>query len=257
MYSPFTTIFGRQWYTYTVLLMFGTLLMLGWLVYQASPNKRKATIDVFLAGLIGAVMLGRVIHVAVQWQYFVDRTPEIRKIYEEGGLNWHGIVIGALFGMTLMAKVRKIDMQPLLNSLALLIPILALIGWWACGTIGCAYGLPVERMADYPAGITWAQPDIFGITQPRFAIQLFGVLWSILLFMLALILHRKNWLNSARLWLILLLLSFGSFAIGFLRGDFSQMVYGLRSEQWLDIGMILFSGILFLRCITEARTNES
>jgi prolipoprotein diacylglyceryltransferase len=256
MYSQFTTMFGRQWYTYTLLLMFGAVLTLVWLMYQAPQGKRTATLDVFLAGLVGGVSLGRLVHVAVQWQYFIDRTPEIRKIHEEGGLNWHGIVIGALFAMTFMAKVRKIEMQPLLNSLVLLMSILALIGWWACGTIGCAYGLSVERMADYPAGITWAQPDIFGITEPRFATQLFGVLWSILLFVLALILHHKHWLSNARLWLILLLLSSSNFAISFWRGDFSMMVYGLRSEQWLDTGLILFSGILFLRHIWAARADE-
>src|SRR5687768_12394039 len=195
MYNPFFTIFGRQWYSYTVLLMFGTVLTLIWLVYQAPQGKRTATLDVFLAGLVGGVLLGRLVHVALQWQYFIDHVPEIRKIYEEGGLNWHGLVIGAVFTMTLMAKVRKIEMQPLLNSLALLIPVLALFGWWACGTIGCAYGLPVARMADYPAGITWAQPDIFGITEPRFATQLFGVLWSMSVFMLALLLYRKHWLS--------------------------------------------------------------
>src|SRR5688572_6005994 len=102
-------------------------------------------------------------------------------------------------------------------------------------------------MTDYSFGVTWAQPDIFGITEPRFATQLFGMLWSIMFFVLALILHRKNWLNGARLWLILLLLSISSFGIGFLRGDFSVKVYGIRSEQWLDTGMILFSSLLLLR----------
>jgi prolipoprotein diacylglyceryltransferase len=256
MYSQFTTMFGRQWYTYTLLLMFGALLTLIWLIYQAPQGKRTATIDVFLAGLVGGVLLGRLVHVVLQWQYFVDHTPEIRKIYEEGGLNWHGIVIGALFAMTLMAKIQKIEMQPLLNSLALLMPILVLIGWWGCGTIGCAYGLSVERMADYPAGITWAQPDIFGITEPRFATQLFGALWAMALFVLALILHRKNGLSNARLWLLLLLLSSGNSAIAFWRGDFSVSVYSLRVEQWLDLGMMLFTGILFLRHIWAARADE-
>ena len=257
MYSQFTTMFGRQWHTYTLLLMFGALLTLVWLIYQAPQGKRTTTLDVFLAGLVSGVLLGRLVHVVLQWQYFVDRTPEIRKIYEEGGLNWHGLVIGALFAMTLMAKVRKVEMQPSLDALALLLPVLALIGWWGCGTIGCAYGLPVERMADYPADITWAQPDIFGITEPRFATQLFGVLWSILLFVLALLLHRKNWLYGSRLWLILLLLIIGNFAISFWRGDFSMMVYGLRVEQWLDIGLMLFSGVLCVRNVFSGRTGEN
>src|SRR5262245_49795997 len=135
MYHQFSTIFGRQWYTYTVLLMLSIVVTLIWLIYRAPQGKRTATIDVFLAGLLGAVLVGRLIHVGLQWQYFADHLPEIRKIYEEGGLNWHGAVIGALFGTALMAKVRKIEMQPLFDSIALLIPILVVFAWWGCGTI--------------------------------------------------------------------------------------------------------------------------
>src|SRR5215510_15054594 len=93
MYSPFTTFFGRQWYSYTLLLMVGIALSLVRLIYQAPQGKRMATLDVFLSGLVGGVLLGRLIHVALQWQYFADHIAEIRKIYEEGGLNWHGMVI--------------------------------------------------------------------------------------------------------------------------------------------------------------------
>jgi prolipoprotein diacylglyceryltransferase len=247
MQNPFTTIFGRQWYNYTLLVMCGAVCALVWLMYHAPQGKRTATLDVFLAGLGGGVLLGRLLHIALQWQYFVDHRPEMRKIYEEGGLNWHGLVIGALFGMTLMAHLRKIDAQSLLDPLALLIPLLAFVGWWGCGTIGCAYGLAVGRMADYPPSSTWAQPDIFGITEPRFATQLFGVVWSMAVLFLALVLQRKNWLSGGRVWLILMLISLGMLLIGFWRGDFSVMVYGLRSEQWLDSTLLLFALGLLLR----------
>jgi len=83
------------------------------------------------------------------------------------------------------------------------------------------------------------------------------VLWSMILFVVALILHRKNLLTDARLWLILLLLSIGNFAISFWRGDFSVMLYSLRSEQWLDIGLMLFAGILLVRSGFIVKTGES
>jgi prolipoprotein diacylglyceryltransferase len=255
MYNPFTTLFGRQWYSYTVLLMIGAVVSLVWLIYRAPKDKRTATIDVFLAGLVGGVSIGRLVHVALQWQYFADRIPEIRKIYEQGGLDWHGVFIGALFSMLVMAKWRKIDMPHLLDTFTVLIPLLALLAWWGCGTIACAYGLPVEHMTDYPGGITWLQRDIYGIIEPRFATQFLGVGWSIILLLLAILLHRRDWLRGVRLWLMVLLLSIGMFGIGFLRGDFSLMLHNLRDEQWLDIGMILFAGIQFGRTIFISRQN--
>jgi prolipoprotein diacylglyceryltransferase len=241
MYNPFTSLFGRQWFSYTVLLMIAALVILLWLIYRAPSGKRVALIDVFLSGLISGIVVGRLIHVLSQWQYFADHTREIRKIYYEGGLNWHGVVIGALFGMAIMSRLRKIELRSVLDDIALLLPLVALMAWWGCGTIGCAYGLSVERMADYPQGFTWAQPDIFGITEPRFATQQLGAALAIGLFVLALILHWRDWLSGGRLWLLLLLLSTGLFALGFVRGDFSVMIYGLRTDQWLDIGMMLFA----------------
>ncbi|MDQ7027649.1 MAG: prolipoprotein diacylglyceryl transferase [Anaerolineae bacterium] len=253
MYKPFTILFGRQWYTFTLLMMFGTMLSLIWFIYRAPHRQRAATLDIFLAGLFGGVVIGRLVHVALQWQYFVDRTPEIRKIYDEGGLDWHAVFLGALFSMLLMARLRKIDLNPLLDTFAVLLPIWAILGWWACATIGCAYGLPIERMADYPRGLTWVQPDIFGITEPRFATQLIGIVGSIGLFGIALVLHWRDGLRGGQLWLIVLLLSMGMFGIGFLRGDFSRLLYHLRDEQWLDIGLILFAGILHIRSRVRAR----
>ena len=257
MYNPFITLFGRQWYTFTVLLMLGAVLLLLWLVYYTPKGKRIATFDVFLAGLVGGIVIGRLVHVALQWQYFVDRTHEIRKIYEQGGLDWHGVFIGALFSMLLLARLRTIDIARMLDTFAVLIPLLALLGWWGCGTIGCAYGLPVEHMTDYPRGITWLQRDIYGVIEPRFATQLLGIIWSTILLLLAIVLHRRDWLRDTRLWLMVLLLSIGIFGIGFLRGDFSLTLYNLRDEQWLDLGMMLFAGIMFGRAMLRGYQNTA
>ena len=65
--------------------------------------------------------------------------------------------------------------------------------------------------------------------------------------LLALVLHWRDWLRVGRLWLLLLLLSAGMFAIGFLRGDFSVIYYSLRLDQWLDMSMALFAGILLVK----------
>jgi len=235
----------------------GAIIAFLWLISRAPQSKRKAMVDVYLGGLVGGVFVGRLLHVALQWQYFVDRTNEIRRIYREGGLNWHGVVIGALFGALILARLRKVEMRPVLDNLAVALPLLALLGWWGCGTIGCAYGLPVERMADYPHGLTWAQPDIFGIDEPRFATQQLGVLLAGGLLLLALILHWRNWLSGRRLWLLLLLLSISMFMLNFLRGDFSVMLYNLRIEQWLDVGMALFAAILFIMARRTAPQYDS
>lgn len=241
----YTTLFGRQWQNYTLALMIAITISIFWLVIRIPKEQRAKIFDVSLAGLVGGIFLGRVIHVWLNWVYFVDHTPEITRIYQQGGLNWHGIVIGTLFAGMLMARFRKVDFS--LDRLALVVPILAFAAWYGCATAGCAYGIAIERMSDYPPFLTWAENDIFRLISPRFATQALGMMWSVILLVIALFLNWRSWLEKRRLWLILFLLSMGTFAIGFLRGDYSFFVYNLRVTQWLDFGMALFSLILFLR----------
>jgi phosphatidylglycerol---prolipoprotein diacylglyceryl transferase len=241
----------RQWQSYTLILMLAITISIFWLVIRAPKGQRAKIFDICLAGLIGGVFLGRVLHVWLNWLYFADHTSEIIRIYQQGGLNWHGVVIGALFAGLLMAQFHKVDFS--LDKVALIVPILAFATWFACVTAGCAYGTAVERMSDYPRFLTWAEYDIFRLISPRFATQPLGMIWAFILLGIALFLQWRNWLENHRLWLIILLLSVGSFAISFLRGDYALYAYGLRLTQWLDIGMALFALTLLLRAYVRAQ----
>ena len=244
----YTTIFGRQWQTYTLMLMIAITISIIWLVIRTPKGQRSKMLDVCLAALMGGVLLGRVIHVWLNWAYFADRTDEIIRIYQQGGLNWHGVFIGALFAGLLMAYFRKIEFS--LDRVAILVPILAFAAWYGCAASGCAYGIEIERMSDYPRFLTWAESDIFGLLSPRFATQALGMAWAAILLMIALLFQWRNWLDNRHLWLILFLLSSGSFAISFLQGDYALYVSGLRATQWFDIGMALFALVLLLRLLS-------
>jgi prolipoprotein diacylglyceryltransferase len=250
-----TTFFGRQWQTYTLALMMGIVISIFWLIIRTPQGQRAKTFDVCLAALIGGILPGRAIHVWLNWAYFIDHTSEISKIYQQGGLNWQGVFIGALFAGLLMARFRKVDFS--LDKLAILVPILAFAAWYGCAAAGCAYGTEIERMSDYPQFLTWAEIDIFRLISPRFATQALGMAWAVILLLIALLFQWCNWLENRRLWLILLLLSIGSFAISFLRGDYAIYVYGFRATQWLDMGMALFALVLLIRIsITVSRHLE-
>lgn len=249
MFNQFTIIFGRQWQSYTIALLLGIVLSFAWMVYRAPKNERTKTVDVCLSALIGAVIVGRLLHVSLNWAFFVDRIDLIYEIHREGGLNWHGAVIGALVTGYLMARLRGISTQHLVKNAVIILPLLSFFAYYACATAGCAYGLPVERMADYPRWMTWIADDIYRLNMPRFATQPLGMFGSGILFILACLLYWRGWLIKIRFWLMLFLIALLSFGISFLRGDYALEFSGLVIGQWLDLGLMLIAITLPIRAL--------
>lgn len=239
MFNQFSIIFGQQWQNYTLALITGVTISLAWMLWRSPADERGRVFDVCLVALIGGVIVGRVLHVGLNWTFFADRLDLIWKIHQEGGLNWQGVVIGAMLAGYVMASVRAVDVSRLIGDAVLVLPLLAFAGWYACTVAACAYGLPVERMADYPGFMTWLADDIYRLTMPRFATQPIGMMSSAILLLLAIILCWRGWLIRVRFPLILILLVSVSFSIAFLRGDYVPEWYGLRAGQWLDIGMMV------------------
>lgn len=252
---------------YTVLLMFGIIVSIGfllWWMHGTTPAGR--IIDICLAGSVLGVIVARAFHVALNWAYFSDNTAEITRL-RAGGLDWHGAVIGALVGMWIMAKVRRVDFRALLVPLTLILPFMGLMGWRGCYEAFCSYGAEVDNLSNYPSWLVWEARDIYNMIAPRYRTQQIGMGLSVTLLALVAIyfavriythFHRNNIslsdlrmgdllgrplivLYPALFWLILALFSAGMFFIGEMRGDFAEIMLGLRADQWLDVAFVVFA----------------
>lgn len=230
-------IFTLSTYTFLIALAIGILG--GWVVRRANVGERKATFDVCLAGLLGGLLLARLEHVALNGQYFRVYPNEIVD-FRAGGLDWHGAVIGALFGMALMAQRQKIALNPILDHAAIGLPLIMLAAWWGCEIALCAYGAEVATMAAYPPGFTWEAMDRYGYFAPRFYTQQLGKMAAILIFGVALFLLWRKLLSGKRFWLLLILSSLSMLGIGLLRGDYAPLIYQMRADTWLDLALALF-----------------
>src|SRR5690606_1361398 len=99
---------------YTVLLMVGIVLSIGFMVWWFRGRYPAGRIvDVCLAAGILGVMLARAFHVALNWAYFSANTAEITRL-RAGGLDWHGAMIGALLGVWIMGKLRGVRFREVL-----------------------------------------------------------------------------------------------------------------------------------------------
>jgi phosphatidylglycerol:prolipoprotein diacylglycerol transferase len=221
--------------TYTVVLALAIGASVTFAVLRAG-RRAGALVDVGLGALAGGLMLARLEHVLLNWNYFAYAVNEAFQL-NAGGLDWHGAVIGGLIGGAMVAHWRRVDAREVLEAMTLGLPLIALAGWYGCWAAHCAYGVEVDTLAHFPSWTVSESADIYGIAAPRYNTQIFGQwLTTALLVVAAILLGR----HSAGFWLVLGLFSAGMFVIGFFRGDYAPTLYGLRLDQWLDALVLAF-----------------
>lgn len=257
MFNQYAIIFDQQWQSYTLIMILALIISFVWMLWQSPETERSSIFDISLASLIGAIVIGRIAHVALNWIFFGENEPLIWQLWREGGLNWQFALIAAMLFGAIVAYLRGVHLNDILKPAVVIVPLISFASWYACATAGCAYGQAVDRMADYPQWLTWLAPDIYQLVMPRFASQLFGMSGSFIILIVALILYWQGWLIRTRFWLILLLVAGLSFTIGFSRGDYSLMFNGLRAGQVLDItiGLLAIIGLSMINRISSNRST--
>lgn len=240
-YGPFLL------YGYTVALYAGILaglLLTAWLAAQ--PRYKIATavwFDAFLVCLAAALVGGRIGFVIGEWGYFQERLPLAWRIWQ-GGLSYHGALLGGLGGLAVWAVVGKRPLHPLLDLFTPAFVLLHVSGWLACWCAGCAYGQETILR-----GLPWLDwlaanlPDRFGIFALRYQTQLLGGLSALLVGVLV-----GRWSRRAAPGVIFLLtlalLSLTRIPLALARGDTVPMLAAVRVDVILDILLVLVSLLL-------------
>jgi phosphatidylglycerol:prolipoprotein diacylglycerol transferase len=243
MYPTLFTIGNVNVPTYTVLLDLGLILGLLLTYYEGKRRLDRGTLalDLGLWVVIGGILGGRIGYVLANWRAFSENWASVIRIWE-GGLAFHGTILGGLLVMILFAYLHRRDEKPVsFWQLAdLITPGLALgiaFGWAACLMGGCAYGTLGE-------GFGYAiLPDLYGVEASRFATQAVGLGYSIVLF-IGVWLLRRHWPFAGASFLLYALLYFaGQFFLEFTRGDEAIYVGPWRLAQVLNLVLALAAGV--------------
>lgn len=230
---------------YTVWLMGGIMLGLATLMWRAYAHNPRAVLpwlDVSLAGLGAGVIGARALHVALEWEYFVDHPDQIDQLWL-GGMAWHGGLLAAVPVVWIVGRWRGVNLRAWTDALAIAWPLGMMGAWAGCRDAGCGYGYEVATLADWPGWLVAELPDVFGLYAPRLDVQAFGIRFGALLVALALFLTGLNWLRGLRLWLIFALSSLGLALLGFVRSDPAQMLVDHRADQVFNVVWLLASTV--------------
>jgi phosphatidylglycerol:prolipoprotein diacylglycerol transferase len=244
--------------TYTVLLDLGLILGLVVAYFEgrrilgdggAAPVPSAAEgLDVGLWVIVGGIVGGRIGFVLANWPVFSEDWLRAVRIWE-GGLAFHGAVLGGLAVLILVGLVQGRSSggkgATLLGLGDMLVPGLALglaFGWAACLLDGSAYGVMGEG---------WGYlllPDLYGVEAPRFATQIAGLGLALILLILFWLL-RKRWpFRGAALMMLGLIYFTAEFFLQSTRGDEAIYVGGWRLAQVFDLALAVLAagGLLVL-----------
>jgi phosphatidylglycerol---prolipoprotein diacylglyceryl transferase len=231
---------GIPVYGFSILLGLGIGIGLAWVTWVSPRKQARHHLTAALWVLLGGLLGGRVVFVALNWPYFQSHAGETALVFL-GGLAWPGALAGGWLALVIYAWASHLPLGHLADAMLPLVTALAVSAWLGCWLDGCAYG---------PAATAWwALPsrDEWGAVARRIPTQLLGALLTLVIVGLLDWSRKRLYRTGQAAALALLGLSIVLFGLSFLRADPAPQWNGLRLEAWAAIGYI---GIAILTFIT-------
>ena len=240
--------FAIRWYAVAYIVgLFGGMIYMRWLVTHPPTNVTRTQVDdFFLWALIGVILGGRLGYVLFyKADYYFSHPSEIYRTWE-GGMSFHGGLLGVTVAIIVFARHAKINM------------------WSLADGVGCAapIGLGLGRLANFINGelwgrasdVPWAMVFPSGGPEPRHPSQLYqAALEGLVLFVVMHLLWRNDRVRAHPGTLT------GAFWIGYgvfrIVGELFRepdeflgfLIGGATMGQLLSIPMILFGAFSIWR----------
>lgn len=133
---------------------YGTLLMLGFVaaILLARREARRVglpadlPLDLGVWVLVAGVVFARGLFVVLNWGDYAARPVEALYVWRQGGLSFHGGLLGGVLAGVLFARRRKVSFWPVADMAAPGIALGYAIARLGCLLNGCCYGVPTDLL---------------------------------------------------------------------------------------------------------------
>jgi len=197
--------------------------------------------SIFLYGVIGGIIGGRLAYVIYYWEHFMANP---REIIGFSGLAQMGMIIGIIVAALIYMAVTRMRFSTLLSMGDAFIvgAFLALaIGRIGCTLNGCCSGQP-SPFDFFPLAVIYTPrntmaPEYWGV--PLYPTQIYHVLWNLIVFGIIWRFRGKFKPEGG-----LLLFGFSIYAIGdlslrFLRAGREPLLWGIDNAQFVDLAILV------------------
>jgi prolipoprotein diacylglyceryltransferase len=219
---------------FSILLGVGALLGLLLLVWRAPKKETERYLDAGLWILFAALVGGRALAVAVNFNYYQAHSGEIIQVWL-GGISGVGALAGGMVAIIILSIWWKLPAGKLADTLLPLAGAIAITAWLGCWADRCGYGLLSE--------LWWAIPgrDEWGVLANRVPVQLIGAILTLVLLWLLDWASKHISIPGLVATIGLFGISAVIFSLSFLRADPIPILNGLRLEAWAAIGLMIIS----------------
>lgn len=240
-------------HSYGVLLMLAIVLSV-WRAYGAA-RRRKArdssypispddVLDVTIWIVAGIVIGARLLFVAVDWGDYAGHPLDILRVWN-GGLSFHGGLIGVIIALILFALRRRIPFLTLADLIAPSAMLGYAVGRIGCFFNGCCYGAPTNM----PWGVRFNDDGVW--TVPSHPTQLYSTLLSLVFFGVLVWMERRSRFPGQISFFYILFSAVERFIMEIWRADVTSSggAFGLTEVQWLCVAMaiVAFAALAILR----------
>lgn len=179
------------------------------------------------------------------WSYYQNHLDEILNVWQGGMAVQGGIILGVTAG-GLYAKSKGLDVIHLADILSPAIVLGQALGRCANLLNGDAFGAPTGGNFGIIYPDTTLAYRTYG-AQPLFPAEVWECQLDIVIFALLLIFRCTNYVRGQCFALYVMLYAAARFALEFLRGDYTQQVFGvLKSAQVTSVVAFTVALIIFV-----------
>jgi len=235
----FTETFGVHWYGLMYVVAFLAFLTLG--KYRArqagSPITPEQVDDMLFYGALGVVLGGRLGYILFyNFSQFIDNPMILLRIWE-GGMSFHGGLIGVVIASVLLARKFKLPLLVVSDFIAPLVPLGLMAGRLGNFINAELWGRPT----DVPWAVIFPQVDQL----PRHPSQLYqAALEGLVLFVVLWLFSRKPRPTGAVAGLFLVGYALARIIVEFVRVPDNHL--GYIAFGWMTQGQLLSIPMLLL-----------
>ena len=225
---------------YGILMALAVLSLL--LVMLREAKSRGMTNDIysiFLTGIAGGLVGGRLAYIIYYWDYFMGQPREIIGFQ---GLSQNGMIIGIVAAALIYMAVRRMRFSTLLSVgdvLAVGAPLGLAIARIGCTLNGCCSGQP-SPFDFFPLAVTYTPRDAMDPQYwnvPVYFTQFYHLVWGLIVFGIVWQLRSRLKPEGSLFFFFLCIFAAGDFVIRFLRPE-GSWIWRLQQAQVLDLGIL-------------------
>lgn len=201
---------------------------------RLGENKERI-MDMAFYMVLAAIVGSRVLHVMVEWEYFLQHPGEIIKIWE-GGLVFYGGLIGAVMVGSFYIWKHSMPFWKIADIFAVGIPLGHAFGRLGCFLAGCCYGYAT----DLPWAVEFTDPhSLAPLHEHLHPTQLYSSLNNFTIFAIIFLMRKGKKFDGQLALTYVFLYSVTRGLIEFFRGDDRGTIYAGYISTAQGIGIIL------------------